>query len=172
MAGRHAWAASAVAAEPGERLLEIGCGAGQATALVVARLGGHGSVLAIDRSQAAIARTQARNADALAECLLSTAEVALADLVLEPGSLDGAWALNVNVFWTADPAPELATLHRALRPGGRLLLLWDAGPTTSEKLAPVAGHLRAAGFREIAEHASPDGTLITARRPPTAHMTG
>ena len=149
MVGRHTWAASVVAATPGEHLLEIGCGAGQAAELVLRDVGSDRMLRAIDRSAVAIRKTAARCAHEIADGRLRVDELELAELTVAAGSFDGAWAMNVNAFWTRDPAPELDVLRRALRPQARLLLLWEPGPTTVGKLEPLAGHLAAAGFGSL-----------------------
>jgi len=149
----------------GEHLLEIGCGAGQAAQLVLEGLGTRGRLVAIDRSATAIARTVARNTEAVESGRLTALVAELADLDVPGAAFDGAWALNVNVFWTSDPAVELAELKRVLRPKARLLLLWDAGPTGATKLAPVADHLSTAGFRAVASESGAQGTVIRARAP-------
>jgi hypothetical protein len=53
---------------------------------------------------------------------------------LPPGSVDKAFAVNVNVFWVADGSAEVAALRRALRPGGLLCLLYDGGPTAPARV--------------------------------------
>ena len=165
MTDRHAWAAAAVAAKPGERLLEVGCGAGQAAQLVLADLGPDGSLLAIDRSATAITAARSRNADALDAGRVQTEVTGLDELAGFDDEFDGAWALNVNVFWTRDPTRELQALARVLRPGARLLLLWDAGPTGAAKLAPVVGRLASAGFTGAEQVGSAAGVIIRARAP-------
>ena len=167
MTDRHTWAASVVAASPGEHLLEIGCGAGRAAELVLHDLGTTGSLVAIDRSATAVRQAGQRCAADVASARLRVEQVGLAEFEAPRGSFDGAWAMNVNAFWTGDPAAELGVLRRILRPGARLLLLWDAGPTTGGKLEPVAEHLATAGFTAIEQHSEAGGTIVRATAPRT-----
>jgi SAM-dependent methyltransferase len=158
---RIGWAVDVVDPGPADRLLEFGCGPGVAAELVCARLT-EGRLLAIDRSAVAVERTTRRNADHVRAGRLEVRECALADLRLPAGSLDQAFGVNVNVFWTGSAAGELAVLRAALRPGGRLSVLYGTGPAGPDPVtAVVAEHLRTSGFTDIEILRSPHGTGIT-----------
>jgi SAM-dependent methyltransferase len=148
---RVAWAVEVVSPSPGDFLLEAGCGPGVAAGLVCERLTGGGRLLAIDRSPVAVRRTAERNAAHVAAGRLEVRQATLAGVEVRPGSLDAAFTVNVNVFWTTDAAAELAVLRAALRPGGAVHLLWGAeGPTSGDRVtAPVAAALTAAGFSGV-----------------------
>lgn len=165
MVDRHAWAASVVAAESGEHLLEIGCGSARAAELVLQDLGSSGRLHAIDRSAVALRQASARCAPDIADGRLRIEQVELSELKVPAATFDGAWAMNVNVFWTTDPEAELAALRRALRPQGRLLLLWDLGPTTVDKLGPLRGRLAAGGFVAVEQESTHHGVFVRARAP-------
>lgn len=106
---------------PGQQLLDLGCGPGYASFELARLVGPDGSVLAIDRSRRFMEHLRA---EAAARGIGNVrAEVAdITSLRLEPGSLDGCFARWVFSFLD-DPAPVLAPLARALRPGGRLVVL-------------------------------------------------
>lgn len=163
---RIRWAVRILDPRPGERILEIGCGPGVAAGLVCARLDG-GSLLAIDRSPVAVERTAKRHPDLIASGRLTVRESSLADLDVPDASLDKAFAVNVNLFWTRDPAPEARLLYRALRPGGVLHVLYGAdGPTTGDRVtAPVAAALTDHGFVPARLTEPPHGLGVTARKP-------
>ncbi len=99
------------AAQPGERLLEVGCGAGH----VLARFEGV-TRFAIDLSSAMLARTkrrlagQARLAQAFAD-----------GLPFASGSFDVVLCTEV-LEHTADPAAVIAELMRVARPGARVIV--------------------------------------------------
>ena len=133
--------------QPGERILEIGGGPGVSAGLVCERLG-DGQLLAVDRSAVAVQRTEARNAEHVATGRLVVRQASLDELDLEAASLDKAFCLNVNLFWTRDPAREVAILRAALREGGTLHVLYGTdGTSTADRVtAPVAAALRARGF--------------------------
>jgi SAM-dependent methyltransferase len=138
---------------PDDRLLEIGCGPGVAVAAVCEHLAG-GRITAIDRSPTAIRRAAARNAGQVAagRAVLRTAALETLrpeDLPEGQGGFDKVFAMNVNLFWVRDPAPELELIRALLRPGGALFLFYGYGtPGQGPATVPeaLAGHLTDGGF--------------------------
>jgi SAM-dependent methyltransferase len=131
-----------------ERILEVGCGPGVAAGLVCERLRS-GRLTAIDRSSTAIERARKRNTAALAAGNLDLRRVNLADLELAAGErFDAALAVNVNLFWTGPAETELTVLTRALRPGGRVVLVYETarGMFPERALNAIETGLRAHGF--------------------------
>lgn len=162
---RLRWAVDAVDPQPAERLLEVGCGPGVAAGLLCDRLT-TGGLLAVDRSATAIARAARRNAEHLATGRLELRQCGLDALEVAPASLDQALAVDVNVFWTAPADAELRLLRAALRPGGRLHLLYGVGPSGPERVTrAIADRLAAARFDDVTVLSSPAGFGVTARRP-------
>ncbi|MFF5258687.1 SAM-dependent methyltransferase [Actinomadura viridis] len=164
---RVRWAVEVLDPGPADRVLEVGCGPGVAAALVCARLT-TGRLLAIDRSAVAVRRTTERNAEHLAAGRLEVRRCSLDALEgVPPGSLDAAFSIDVNVFWTRRPVAELDRLAAALRPGGALHVLYGAsGPTAGERVTgPVAEALRERGFGEVTVLSGPRGLGVSARRP-------
>lgn len=98
---------------------------------------------------------------------LEVRTIPLHALEVPDGLLDGAFSIDVNVFWTRSPTPELSLLLNALRPGGVLHICYgSAGPQTSERVtAPIAAALTEHGFVEVAVRAEVDGTAVSARTP-------
>jgi len=140
---RVRWALQVVDPGGAEQILEIGGGPGVAAALVCPRLS-TGQLLVVDRSPVAVRRTIHRNAAHVTSGRLSVQECPLAALAVPPDTFDKAFAINVNLFWVADPSRELEVLRRALRPGGALYVLYGAaGPTAGDRITdPMAGALR------------------------------
>lgn len=133
---------------PSDRVLEIGCGSGVAAELVCARLR-TGSMLAIDRSSSAVARTSRRCRRFLESGRLALAQTELA--ALSGGRFTRVLAVNVNLFWARDAAAELAVLRRVLTPRGVVVLVFEA-PTSSQRarLEGLAStSLGAEGFRVV-----------------------
>ncbi|GAA2875846.1 class I SAM-dependent methyltransferase [Pseudonocardia halophobica] len=161
---RVAWAVDLLDPRPDERILEIGPGPGVAADLVCRR---GARLLAVDRSAVATERTLRRNAAHVAAGLLEVRTAELADLDLPPGEVDGAFSVDVNVFWTRSPARELGVLRGALRPGGRLHVCFGpAGPQPPDRITTaVGGALRAAGFDDVTVRSEPAGLAISAVRP-------
>jgi hypothetical protein len=93
----------------------------------------------------------------------------LAGLELSEASIDKAFSINVNVFWTSPGTAELAVLAHVLRPGGLLALLWSGTPTasgssTARVLEPVAAAVAAGPFGEVTTHDASHGCGVVARR--------
>lgn len=111
-------AAAAIAAD--DRVLDIGCGAGQSTR-AAARLAHHGSALGVDLSAQLLELARRRATD---EAVTNT-EFVQADAQVHPfatGGADVAISRHGAMFF-ADPTAAFTNLDRALRPGGRLVLL-------------------------------------------------
>jgi ubiquinone/menaquinone biosynthesis C-methylase UbiE len=107
----------------GERVLDVGCGAGQTTR-EAARAAAPGAVLGVDLSAQALERARQRTA---AEGLRNvTYEQADAQVHrFEPEGFDVAIS-RFGVMFFADPDAAFANIARALRPGGRLVaLVWQ-----------------------------------------------
>ena len=101
--------------QPGERVLEIGCGHGVAVTYLQER---GARVTAIDRSPKMVAAATQRNPDA--EILLGTLE----DIDLGERRFDAILAVRVGLFHR-EPERARALAERWLAPGGRLLAETD-----------------------------------------------
>lgn len=166
-----------LAAQPGDRVMDLGCGAGHLTADLARDVDRAGRVIGLDRQRAMLAATSDRLHDA---GLAGTCDLALADAVALPirdGACDGAVAVQV-LEYVADVDGALAELHRVLRVGGRAVLVdtdwrscvWatDDRDRTDAVLRSWEGHFahphlptvlprraRAAGFTAAEVHALP-----------------
>ncbi len=161
---RVRWALEVIDPGPADDLLEIGCGAGVAASLVCARLRS-GRLLAVDRSPVAVERTARRNQDHVAAGRLAVRQSELHALDVSAAEFDAAYAIDVNVFWTRQPGPELTVLARALRPSGRLLVLYGSGgPTPAGRVTgAVTTALRQEGFVDVTMLAGAGGFGVSAR---------
>lgn len=139
---RVRWAVEQLALRSGCRVLEVGCGSGAAAQLVCERADGV-TMLAIDRSATAVARTTARNRAHVQAGTLAVRQVALAELTVPAASFHAAFSVDVNLFWTTTAAAELSVLRQALTPGGSLLIAYGAGPRP-DRQAEVLERVRAA----------------------------
>jgi ubiquinone/menaquinone biosynthesis C-methylase UbiE len=114
----------AMQVQPGDRVLEIGCGHGVAATLVCGGLIG-GSYLAVDRSQKMIAAAAGRNARfvqaGVARFMLGTLE----SLDLGNERFDKVFAMRVRLF-VEQPDRAHALAARWLAPGGRIFVEYDA----------------------------------------------
>lgn len=117
---RREWVREALAAVLGDRVLDAGCGPGFYCLELSAMVGSSGSVVGVDSSPAMLQLAKVRCAGRDNVVLL---EGAVTALPVESGVFDGAVCVQV-LEYVADVDAALVELHRALRPGGRLVV-WD-----------------------------------------------
>lgn len=165
---RVRWAVDLVDPRPDDELLEVGGGTAASASLVCERLR-TGRLTAVDRSAVAAARIREGNRDHVDAGRLRVLECPLTALELPESSVDKAFSLNVNVFWTSSGAAELAVLARVLKPGGLLALMWNGAPTAPESstarvLEPVTAAVASGPFTELTIHDSSAGCGVVARR--------
>jgi SAM-dependent methyltransferase len=103
--------------QPGQRVLDSGCGAGSITRGIAEAVGPTGYVLGIDRDAALLAQAQSPDNPPH----LHDAEADLTNLTVET-PFDVATAARV-LQWIGQPELALASLHRALKPNGLLVIL-------------------------------------------------
>lgn len=115
----------ALGAAPGERVLDVGCGPGFYVTELLEQVGATGLVVGVDASPQtlALARRRTQGQDNVA---LHQADATALPVV--DASFDRALSVQV-LEYVSDPAAALAELHRALRPGGRLVV-WDVDWST------------------------------------------
>jgi SAM-dependent methyltransferase len=158
----------ALAAQPGERILDVGCGPGFYVAELLEEVGPEGSVVGVDRSPQMLA-IAAHRAEAHENVDFHEADAT--SLPVESGGFDAAVSVQVLEYVPDLPA-ALGEIRRAVRPGGRVVL-WDVDWSTlswhsedpgrmkraleawdahlAHKALPrtLAGALRNAGFEDV-----------------------
>jgi SAM-dependent methyltransferase len=125
---------------PADRVLDIGCGTG-GTTRAAARIAAHGSVLGVDLSSAMLRVARQR---AAAEGIenVSFEQVDAQIHPFEHAAFDVAVGRTSATFF-GDRVAGLANVGRALRPGGRLVLLtWQPVPS-NEWILGLSGALAA-----------------------------
>jgi SAM-dependent methyltransferase len=109
---------AAAAPQPGERVIDIGCGSGSTVLALAARVGPTGRVLGADISNQSVAQANSR----IAAAGLRQAEASVADVSIHafaPDSFDLAFS-RFGVMFFADPTATLANLRRGMTGNGRL----------------------------------------------------
>jgi len=165
IAARHRLAVEALALAGNEKVLEIGCGHGIATRLVLERLT-TGRVTALDRSEKMISSLKGAAPDVGER--LRTIAAAFEDVDSSDQKFDAIFAVNVALNLRLDTgwAPLVRGL---LEPNGRLVLAFDPPPLSSkaDSFAELSqSRLAAAGFAVEVRSGEAAVTLIYARLGP------
>jgi len=160
---------------PDDRILEVGCGSGAASAIAASRATG-GFVAAVDISPVMVAQARRRLRRAIAAGRAKVVEAPAEQLPFEDASFTGAFAIFTLHHWS-DPKQGLSEIRRVLRPGSRLVIAERVsghgdsnGPAASEDaFAGYVSRLTAIGFSDVecAEHevGRRKLTVLRARRP-------
>ncbi|RQS14910.1 class I SAM-dependent methyltransferase [Burkholderia sp. Bp8998] len=109
-------AIEATAPMTGERVLDVGCGAGASSLALAACVGAGGQVLGVDISEPLISRARAL-APPDTPVLFQVADASGAEL--PEGAFDILFS-RFGVMFFDDPTAAFAHMRRALRPGGRV----------------------------------------------------
>ncbi len=128
--------------QPGDVVLDLGCGAGFFTLPAAQLVGPQGRVVAVDVQPEMVAATQA----AVQRAHLSNVEVRLApsDYELPTPMTAADWVILAYILHeVSDPQQLLWVVQQTLRPHGRLLIIeWPLekgphGPPLAERLSPA-----------------------------------
>ncbi|MEM7191062.1 MAG: class I SAM-dependent methyltransferase [Pseudomonadota bacterium] len=115
---------SALGDVTGQRVLDLGCGAGGSTAVLAGMTGAAGSVLGVDVSPDLVEQAKARVAG------LPNADVVEADAETHDfgaGAFDSLYSRFGSMFFTR-PDAAFANLHRSLKPGAPAVFVAWASP--------------------------------------------
>ncbi len=116
----RAWERVQLALAPGERLLDVGCGLGDAALALAADLGADGEIVGIDASAEMVRGARARAAAAQCRTRFVVGDAAALD---EPDGSFDAVRSERTLQWLAAPAAAVAEMARVVRPGGRVSLI-------------------------------------------------
>ncbi|MFI2200291.1 SAM-dependent methyltransferase [Streptomyces sp. NPDC020192] len=144
--------AGRLALQPGQRLLDVGCGNGVPALRIAQAHGVHVTGITVSSQQVARAAELAEKSAARDEVGFLFADAM--KLPFEDGSFDGAFAIE-SLLHMPDQTVALAELRRVVRPGGRLVItdLCQRLPFTGEDRAVLDGLL---AVYEIARISAPD----------------
>lgn len=109
----------ALAPQPGERIVDLGCGAGPSTSRLADAVSSTGHVLAIDISPDLIAQARER-LGALQQVEITQADAEVHDFGAQP--YDGVYSRFGAMFFD-NPAAALGNVRKALKPGGRAVFV-------------------------------------------------
>lgn len=137
IAERLRWAVETLNVQGDEHILEIGCGYGVAVSLICDRLT-TGRITALDRSGKMIEKANERNSACIEAGKARFLHTELDEADFDGVKFDKIFAAHVNVFWM-QPAKELAVIHEALKPNGRLYLFYQ--PLDVSKTEGIAAKL-------------------------------
>lgn len=150
---------ASVGLKPGMRMADIGAGTGLFTLPFSKAVGAEGKVYAVEIVPKFLAHIRARAAKANA-ANVETILCSVRSVELPESSIDLAFICDVYHHFEF-PQASLASLHRALKPGGELVLI-DFRRVPGESSDFVMGHVRAgqdvfesevtaAGFEKVGE---------------------
>ncbi|MBS1824932.1 MAG: methyltransferase domain-containing protein [Acidobacteria bacterium] len=128
-----------LAPQPGERVLDVGCGTGHLTA-AIAQAGA--SVLGMDSSEEMITQARAGYPD------LTFVRADVTDFQLEQ-PFDAVFS-NAVLHWVTEAAAAAQCMARALRPGGRLVVEFGGKDNITQIASSVRQAIRAVTGREQA----------------------
>lgn len=131
-------AIEAAAPAAGERVLDVGCGAGASSLALAARVGAGGQVLGVDISAPLIGRARAL-APQDTPVLFQVADAGCAEL--PEGAFDILFS-RFGVMFFDDPTAAFAHMRRALRPGGRVAFVCWRGAAENDWVRLPMGALK------------------------------
>jgi len=132
IAGFGEIALEAAKAQPGEQVLDVGCGTGGTTAELAKAVGANGRVLGVDISEPLIAAARAQG--------LGNATFEVADATthaLGPASFDLVFS-RFGVMFFGDPVAAFRNIRGSLKPLGRLAFLcWRTAAENAWSMVPM-----------------------------------
>jgi SAM-dependent methyltransferase len=128
---------AAAAPQPGERVLDVGCGFGTTTLELARAVGEQGRVVAFDVSEAMMARLRSR---AAAEDVTNVVpHVGDAQTDELPGAYFDLVASRYGVMFFDDPVAAFTNIRASLRPDGRVAFVcWQPLAVNEFMAAPLA----------------------------------
>jgi SAM-dependent methyltransferase len=115
----RAWEREWLSLAAGQRLLDVGCGLGDAAIGLSLDLGDSGEVVGIDGSEVMLAEARRRAVDATCRVRFTVGD---AGALEEPDASFDAVRSERMLQWVPDPARAVAEMARVLRPGGLVCL--------------------------------------------------
>ena len=155
----------AVGLHPGDVVADVGAGTGLFTRLFASQLGPKGTVYAVDISPAFLRYIAERAKGDGHDQVVKTVRNRPDSIELPPRSIDVVFVCDTYHHFE-NPGIMLASMHRAVRPGGRLILIdFDLRKDSSASVKQRARAPRDVYFREIvasgfAQVATPNAPVL------------
>lgn len=122
-------------AQPGEQILDVGCGSGTSTFTLAEQVGSEGFVLGVDISEQLVAVATTATPDA-SPVEFRCADAATAPLLVQEFDLLFS---RFGVMFFDDPVAAFTHMRRALKPGGRLAFVcWRGAQENDWVRLPMA----------------------------------
>jgi len=150
---RNAWTIELLNIQPGDRILEIGCGPGLALEMCAKELSG-GKIVGVDHSRTMIDQAARRNAHHIDAGVVELHLGDLQDLGALGGPFDKIYSANVAQFFP-DKTEAFCVLFNVTVPGGTLASTYMPRGKNPSRLdaatfaEDIKGHMKAAGFGNI-----------------------
>jgi SAM-dependent methyltransferase len=116
----RAWEQGQLGLRPGHRLLDVGCGLGDAGIALAPDLGDDGELVGVDVSSRMIDAARSRADDMRCRVRFSVGDAAALD---EPDDSFDAVRSERTLQWVRDPRSAVAAMSRVARPGGQVSLI-------------------------------------------------
>lgn len=116
----RSWERARLGLAGGHRLLDVGCGLGEAALALATDLGAAGEVVGVDASERMLRVARASAADVPCRTRFTVGDACALD---EPDDAFDAVRSERLLQWLSDPAVAVAEMVRVVRPGGRISLI-------------------------------------------------
>ena len=116
----RSWDRSELGLRSGQRLLDVGCGLGEAALTLADDLGDDGEVVGVDVSAEMVRVAQSQAGTASCRVRFTVGD---ACSLAEPADSFDAVRCERTLQWLADPMAAVAEVARVVRPGGRVSLI-------------------------------------------------
>lgn len=149
--------------QPGEAVADIGAGTGIFTRLFATKVGPEGKVIAVDIAQPFLDHI-ARTAKEQGQTQIQTLKGSQTTTNLPPGSIDVAYLAD-TYHHIEHPDAVLASIHQALKPGGRLFIV-EFDRDSAKNAEFIRKHVRADRATFVQEITAAGFTPLEIANPP------